>query len=56
MRTDKTEKQIAIEFEYNIYIWGFMKDNSDKLLQEAIYSWKVKKSKSEDNKYTKADI
>ncbi len=56
IRTDKTEKKIAPQFEYNTYIRDFMKDNPDKLLQDAINCWKVKKSKPGDNKYTKSDL
>lgn len=55
MRNDKTEKQIAPQFEYNTYIRDFMKDNPDKSLQDAIGTWKIKKSKPGDNEYTKSD-
>jgi hypothetical protein len=56
MRTDKSHKQIAPQFEYNTYIRDFMKDNPDKTLQDAINCWKIKKSKPGDNKYSKTDL
>ena len=56
MRTDKSHKLIAPQFEYNTYIRDFMKDNSDKTLQDAINCWKIKKSKPGDNKYSKTDL
>ncbi len=56
MRTEKSHKQIAPQFEYNTYIRDFMKDNPDKALQDAIRYWKIKKSKPGDNKYSQTDL
>ena len=49
-------KEIAPQFEYNTYIRDFMKDNPDKTRQDAIKYWKIKKSKSGDNRYSGTDI
>jgi hypothetical protein len=49
-------KEIAPQFEYNIYIRDFMKDNPNKTRIDAIKYWKIKKSKPGNNKYSKKDL
>ena len=49
-------KEIAPQFEYNTYIRDFMKDNPNKTRNDAIKYWKIKKSKSGNNKYSKKDL
>jgi hypothetical protein len=49
-------KKIAPQFEYNIYIRDFTKDNPNRKRSEAIKYWKIKKSKRGDNKYSKSDL
>ena len=49
-------KKIAPQFEYNTYIRDFMKDNPDRSIQDAIKYWKIKKSKSGDNRYSRTDL
>lgn len=56
IRTDKSPKRIAPQFEYNTYIRDFMKDNPDKTLPEAIKCWKIKKLKPGNKKYSKSDL
>ncbi len=56
MRNNKSEKQIAPQFEYNTYVRDFFKDNPYKTLQDAIKCWKIKKSIAGNNKYTKSDL
>jgi len=48
--------KIAPQFEYNAYIRGFLKDNSDKTKKEAIKYWKIKKSLRGDNTYKITDL
>ena len=49
-------KKIAPQFEYNTYIRDFMKDNPDRSIQDAIKYWKIKKSKSGDNRYSRTEL
>jgi len=49
-------KEITPQFEYNIYIRDFMKDNSNKTRNDAIKYWKIKKAKPGNNKYSKSDL
>jgi hypothetical protein len=38
---NESHKKIAHQLENNTYIRGFMKDNPDKKLQDAISCWKI---------------
>jgi regulator of sigma D len=49
-------KEIAPQFEYNIYIREFLNDNPDKSKNDAIKYWKIKRAKRGDNKYSKQDL
>ena len=49
-------KEIAPQFEYNTYIRDFMKDNPNKIRNDAIKYWKIKRSKPGNNKYSKTDL
>ena len=49
-------KEISPQFEYNIYIRDFLKDNPDKSKKEAIEYWKIKRARRGDNKYSKDDL
>ncbi len=49
-------KEIPPQFEYNTYIRDFLKDNPDQSRNDAIESWKIKKSKPGNNKYSKNDL
>jgi len=49
-------KEIAPQFEYNIYIRDFLNDNPDKSKRDAIEYWKNKKSMRGNNKYVRSDL
>ena len=49
-------KEIAPQFEYNIYIRDFLNDNPDKSKRDAIEHWKIKKSMRGNNKYVRSDL
>ena len=55
---DKKQNKTTIDkqFEYNTYIRDFFNDNKDKSLEQAIKSWKYKKSLKGHNKYEKTDL
>lgn len=52
----KGKKEIAPQFEYNIYIRDFLADNPDLSRKSAIEFWKLKKSMKGDNVYKKSDL
>ncbi len=56
MRTDKSPKQIAPQFEYNTYIRDFLKDNPTLDRNKAIECWKIKKNQRGNNVYCKSDL
>lgn len=49
-------KEIEPQFEYNIFIRDFTKDNPNKTRNDAIKYWKIKKSKPGNNKYSRNDL
>lgn len=50
------KSQIDSQFEYNTYIRDFFKENSNKVLKEAIKCWKYKKSLAGHNRYERQDL
>ena len=50
------KREIPPQFEYNRYIRDFLADNPDKSTKDAIYFWKLKRSKAGGNKYAKTDL
>lgn len=56
VRTDKSPKEIAPQFEYNTYIRDFLKDNPTRNRNQAIECWKIRKKMRGDNKYRKTDL
>lgn len=55
-RNDKSQKEIAPQFEYNTYIRDFMNDNPKVAREIVIKCWKIKKSLRGDNKYHRNDL
>ncbi|WP_409199622.1 DUF6434 domain-containing protein [Methanobrevibacter sp. DSM 116169] len=52
----KVKPKIDKQFEYNQYIKDFFKNNNNLSLNDAIKSWKYKKSLPGNNKYSKDDL
>ncbi len=56
LRTDKSPKEIAPQFEYNTYIRDFLKDNQTLDRDKAIACWNIRKMMRGDNKYRRTDL
>ena len=54
--SQKTEKKIDSQFEYNTYIRDFFADNKGRSLEDAIKCWKYKKSLKGHNRYEPSDL
>lgn len=56
IRTDKSHKEIAPQFEYNTYIRDFLKDNPILDRNKALECWKIRKMMRGDNIYRRIDL